>query len=178
MSRTCHAILLCFCSCRERKCTSQEWEDIKRPFIKLAPLFSICDQCTKIVVTPSQSLCRRCHGSTVIPFLKEDFSPIKLLFPGTLSPLNASNRKDLSDLLIEYCGLFTIGSYAFRKRIYLLEIRLQSQWSEYFVPLCMKQVSGEEDLSDDIFKWLLVIYIFQSWAWERRFTNETWLLLW
>lgn len=102
-SRTCLAILFCFCSCRERKCTTQEWEDIKRLSIKLAPLFSICDQCTKIVVTPSQSLCRRCHGSTVIPFLKEDFSPIKLLFPGSLSPLNASNRKDLSDLLPLHC---------------------------------------------------------------------------
>lgn len=100
---SCFYMLFCFCSCRERKCTTQEWEDIKRPSIKLAPLFSICDQCTKIVVTPSQSLCRRCHGSTVIPFLKEDFSPIKLLFPGSLSPLNASNRKDLSDLLPLHC---------------------------------------------------------------------------
>ncbi len=154
-SSTCLAILFCFCSCRERKCTTKEWEDIKRLSIKLAPLFSICDQCTKIVVTPSQSLCRRCHGSTVIPFLKEDFSPIKLLFPGMLSPLNASNRKDLSALLIEYCGLFTVGSYAFRKRIWLLEIRLQSCWSKYFVPLCKKQDSAGEDLSDDIFKWLL-----------------------
>lgn len=150
-SRTFLAILFCVCSCRERKCTSQEWEDIKRPSIKMAPLFSICYQCTKIVVTPSQSSCRRCHGPTVIPFLKEDFSPIRLLFPSTLSPLNASNQKDLSDLLIEYCGLFTVGSYAFWKRIYLLEIRLQSWWSKYFVPLCMKQDPGEEDISDDLF---------------------------
>ncbi len=151
-STSCYSVLLLF---MQRKEMNQEWEDIKRLSIKLAPLFSICDQCTKIVVTPSQSLCRRCHGSTVIPFLKEDFSPIKLLFPGTLSPLNASNRKDPSALLIEYCGLFTVGSYAFRKRIWLLEIRLQSCWRKYFVPLCKKQDSAGEDLSDDIFKWLL-----------------------